>query len=139
MKKQAKNLLLAMGLAGALTTAAAAELQGPLRVTVPFEFNAGQAVLPAGQYSIERHVTPGMLLIRGLTTGSSIYVCVVPAEGNASDPRARMVFNRYGDHYFLTQVWSAGGGTGARLPKSKREREMSASVRPQRVILASWR
>jgi len=119
-----------------MSTAAAAGLQGTLRVTVPFSFHAGQVVLPAGQYSIEQLSTPWTLLIRGKTTSNLIYVRAIPAQKDQREPSSRLVFNKYGDHYFLAQIWSGGTRMGAQLPGSKREREMSTSLHPDRVVLA---
>ena len=36
----------------------------------------------------------------------------------------RTVFHRYGDHYFLVQVWPAGATTGRAIPKSRQELEI---------------
>ncbi len=138
MRRQASKMLAALGLAALLGgSAAAAELQANLKVTVPFSFEAGRTLLPAGQYSIERMNLPGTLLIRNLENSEAIYVRVIPAENNREDLRARLVFNKYGDRYFLAQIWNGGGLTGAELPKSRQEREMSASVRPERVLLVA--
>jgi len=131
-------MLAALGLAALLGgSAAAAELQNNLKVTVPFNFEAGRTLLPAGQYSIQRLSLPGTLMIRGLDNSEVIYVRVIPTERYREDLRARLVFHKYGDRYFLAQIWNAGALTGAELPKSKQEREMSASVRPERVLLVA--
>lgn len=130
--------LLTLGLAGAMA-AGAAGLQSNLKVTVPFEFNAGRAVLPAGEYWVERQPVSDTLVIRNVATAAGVFVRVLPTESHSQDTRARMVFRKYGDHYFLAEIWNAGSATGAAVPKSKREREMMASVPFQLVILASWK
>jgi hypothetical protein len=38
--------------------------------------------------------------------------------------RAKLVFHRYGDQYFLYQVWAAGATSGRQFPKSRSEREV---------------
>jgi hypothetical protein len=43
------------------------------------------------------------------------------------DTTGKLIFNRYGNEYFLSQVWTpAMGGVG--LPKSKLEKEQEASA-----------
>ena len=44
---------------------------------------------------------------------------------NEIQTQSKLVFNRYGDHYFLSQVWTAGNSRGRQLLKSGREREMA--------------
>jgi hypothetical protein len=49
-----------------------------------------------------------------------------------------LIFNRYGDKYFLATVWIAESGTGYAVPKSKMEREMIArGARPTVELLAA--
>lgn len=54
---------------------------------------------------------------------------------------ARLVFNRYGEEYFLSQVWTDGGQLGRELPKSKRERSLEKVLaqhasKPERVVIS---
>ena len=42
--------------------------------------------------------------------------------------KARLVFHRYGNEYFLSEIWPAGGATGRELPKSRPERELQQRV-----------
>jgi hypothetical protein len=54
----------------------------------------------------------------------------------------RLVFHKYGDTYFLSEVWSSARSTGNSLPKSKTEGELSQRVsRAQisQVVLAARR
>jgi hypothetical protein len=47
-------------------------------------------------------------------------------SGSSSD-EARLVFNKYGDTYFLSEVWTPGQSQGGGLSKSKTEREIASS------------
>ena len=49
------------------------------------------------------------------------------APAVASEPKteSKLIFNRYGDRYFLSQVWTAGNSSGRQLLKSDREKEMA--------------
>jgi hypothetical protein len=37
----------------------------------------------------------------------------------------KLVFNRYGDQYFLSKIWAASSDSGRELPKSRLEREVA--------------
>ena len=39
--------------------------------------------------------------------------------------KAQLLLNRYGDRYFLTQVWNGEGGQGTMIPKSRHETELA--------------
>ena len=60
---------------------------------------------------------------------------------SANNESSKLVFNKYGDKYFLASVWSANGVGGA-LPTSKTEHEavISASLAPtSQVVLVARR
>jgi len=42
--------------------------------------------------------------------------------------KALLVFHRYGDQYFLVQVWAAGATTGRQFPQSKSERDVQKQL-----------
>ena len=113
--------------------------QTAVRATVPFNFMVGKAEMPAGTYTINR-LSSSAIEIKGSTTKKSA-VSIVWSEGaSASDSDAKLVFNRYGDSYFLSQV-SRGDGTNVlRLPASKREQEQrfasTSGASEQKVVAA---
>jgi hypothetical protein len=49
------------------------------------------------------------------------------------------VFHKYGNHYFLRQVWSPGQSEGYELPASKVERELARieKARPATEIVST--
>ena len=47
----------------------------------------------------------------------------------ATPTTGKLVFNKYGDEYFLSQIWKAGSNRGNELRKSRREAEVAASTR----------
>jgi len=56
--------------------------------------------------------------------------------------QTKLVFTRYGDQYFLSEIWMAGTTVGQKLPKSRRERELEIAqneTAQQVVILAELR
>jgi hypothetical protein len=51
------------------------------------------------------------------------YVNTNPQIGKPA-AKGKLVFQRYGDQYFLREVWAANSNTGQKCVKSKLEREV---------------
>jgi hypothetical protein len=47
------------------------------------------------------------------------------AESHKPANKTKLVFNRYGDQYFLSEIWVEGATRGRELPKTGREKEMA--------------
>ena len=43
----------------------------------------------------------------------------------ADSKKTKLVFHRYGDQYFLAQIWTEGNNRGSELPKTEREPEVA--------------
>ena len=97
-----------------------------LVVNIPFDFVAGKTTLPAGEYSIKVSSPEGtLLLLDRKDAAASAFIstnAVVKAE---IQTESKLTFNRYGDRYFLSQVWTEGNSQGRQLLKSAREKEMA--------------
>src|ERR1700746_4193782 len=82
--------------------------QEPVVANIPFQFTAGQTTLPAGEYRVQKvRDVSSALLIRSME-GRAIIVMTSPALANAPQAKSKLIFHRYGNRYFLAQVWSAG-------------------------------
>jgi hypothetical protein len=123
---------------------ASVSAQAPSRVEVkiPFDFAAGQAVLKAGTYSI-RQTSANVIAIRSLD-GTATALVSAPLSISSRDSKIgeRLVFNKYGDNYFLSQVWLTSD-TGRQLFTSKTETKAAREYRlagnnakPERVEVA---
>lgn len=129
MPKQIVKTLTMLTLAVGLTLAAAvvsAHGQSTQRViaNIPFDFIVGDKVLPSGKYTVSAATSDGQGLRISNRDGksSALRLTSVVAE-KAAKPNARMVFHRYGQQYFLAEVWS-GGNSGRQLMQCKRERSL---------------
>lgn len=95
----------------------------PVRATMPFNFTVGNKSLPAGTYTILQ-VRDGVVEIRNqdgsATTLSTAYPSTVVPYAQFSS-KAVLVFNRYGDQYFLHQVAGGPSSVNENLPVSKSE------------------
>ena len=125
------GLLCAVVLATAFVSVQAQSLEYRIRVNIPFDFSIAGKKLPAGNYSIGR-VTPNsdntILSIRDANGRAKETPLSMPVESLDVKDQATLVFHRYGDEYFLYQVWSAGETTGRQFPKSSAERAIQSHL-----------
>ena len=108
-------------------------------VQIPFDFVAGKKTLPAGEYTVKPTLATRVTLIRnaaGRREFTTISTIAVPAE--TMPTAAKLVFHKYGDQYFLSQVWTPERNLGGELPESRAERELARNAsKPQTVTIAA--
>jgi hypothetical protein len=103
--------------------------QEPLLVNIPFEFTAGRVTLPAGEYRVQKPaVHSTMLLIQRTDQRAATIEPSFAAQANGPQTQSKLVFHRYGNRYFLSQVWIAGYSQGRELPKSDKEKEQALAA-----------
>ena len=116
----------------ALLAAASVFAQGTHKLTVqiPFGFQVGKSILPAGAYTVDT-AAPSVLRLRSGDSKSAVMILTNAVENsNATrqgSGQGRLVFNKYGDNYFLSQVWDPGNISGRELRKTKPELEAAAA------------
>ena len=98
-----------------------------VRVDIPFAFSVNNQVLPAGSYEIVKNDNTTMLTIRNQADRKSIMFGVNTAQERRVPATAKVLFNRYGDQYFLSQIWTRDSGQEVRKSKSEREAARHAS------------
>ena len=124
--------LLVMAIITAGVSAQAQSLQYKLTADIPFEFTVTGEKLPAGNYSVSRATEASgdtVLQVRSTDGQSTVTRFSIPVFTFNPKDKGRLVFHRYGDDYFLSEVWPAGGGTGRTFPKSHKERELERKAR----------
>lgn len=101
-----------------------------LVANIPFEFNIGYKMMPAGEYSVERIVSAGDSLLIKNADGSLCALRLSEATSRIKNQKqARLVFHRYGDKYFLAEVWNGVDDIGRQLVKSEDERAVERESR----------
>jgi hypothetical protein len=127
MKKQNLIPLLAMVLMLAVGVAYA-QLPGArmVKVNIPFSFTANHVTMPAGAYTVTDSGSQGVLLISSEDSSQRGLVSTLSIESNAGADQTKLIFHRYGDQYFLAQVWVAGENSGRELPRTRAEKELMA-------------
>jgi hypothetical protein len=97
----------------------------PLRADIPFDFILGKKTMPAGPYLVDHSLSGGTLIIRASNQKASAVVGTTTLN-SVDYSEGKLVFHRYGDQYFLAEVWTPGSDAGRKLPQSSLERELSA-------------
>jgi len=80
------------------------------RVKIPFTFQAGMAILPAGEYDIrfDDAEMPGVLRVRNEDGHESAFVLAQNVDVPKGSNEPRLIFTKDGDTYVLTEVVSLG-------------------------------
>ena len=124
--------LLAMAISVAGMSAQAQTLQYGLTANIPFDFSVSGKKLPAGEYWISRAQEASgdaVLQIRSTDGNSIANRFSIPVSTFNPKRRGELIFHKYGEQYFLSEVWPAGGITGRAFPKSNAERELERDAR----------
>lgn len=107
-----------------------AQIIGNLEVTIPFQFHAGNAKLPAGNYIV--HVLDNsdltIMEISSVDGSTSALFQVQDAEANSTPPKSDLIFNKYGNRYFLAKVFDEGNASGSEVLKSTYEKKVSQAT-----------
>jgi hypothetical protein len=124
MKKQAFMILMTLSLFITLS-AVSVYAQSDMRLTVniPFEFSVRNKVLAAGEYTITQRGQNSLLIRRVDHTASDVFL-TSPTPAGTTPNESILVFNRYGDQYFLSKVWTSGNDTGHELGKRRAEQKL---------------
>ena len=133
-------------LAGVAAATAYAQMPGTsLRATIPFAFSVRGKILPAGEYEIRRITDdPGSLIISSLNDNHERAIFETePVEARQISRRSEFIFHRYGESYFLSEVFAGGGQTGRELPISRQEKTLrrelaSNKTEPETVAVAAF-
>lgn len=108
------------------------------RANIPFEFVVGTKTLHAGSYSVT--AMPGDSRVRISSDEESVLRLAINAESSKPAEKGKLVFRRYGNRYFLAEVWNAGEQYGQQLLKSKEEKAIErelASIPSKRELALS--
>ena len=121
------GLLAVMMIIAASVSANAQSLNYRLTANIPFDFSVAGEKLPAGKYWINRAPLgngDAVVQIQNTDGHKTITRLTIPVSTLDPAKDSSLVFHRYGDQYFLSEIWPAGGQTGRVLPKTRAEREL---------------
>lgn len=120
-----------------------AQIVGNVAADIPFQFHVGNATLPAGKYVIHQLEASDLTTMEISTADGkqSALFNVASAQAKTTPEKTELIFNRYGDKYFLSEVFDEGNVDGSKLFESRDEKQASkqsgavvahvAAIRPQ--------
>ena len=135
-----KKLLsvIATGILLTLSIAGSAHAQEPgtvVRASIPFDFIVRGKTLPAGRYELMRiNDEPAGLVMRNVDHNRDEVVFETdPVYVGRTTSKDELLFHRYGDTYFLSEVLTGGEDTGRELVRSHAERKLRHEMAKNRV------
>ena len=102
-----------------------------LTATIPFNFHVGRDTLPAGKYDV-KEIAGSAIRLLSVSGDSAAAIGTIPIW-NADGRVSKLVFNRYGNDYFLSEIHWRGSSTARSLVKSPIELELARTT-DRRVI-----
>ena len=105
---------------------------------VPFDFVIGQKTFAAGDYEVSSVFESSLALRHSDGTPGIVISAKHVATADRSMP-CMLIFNRYGNTYFLSQAWLGLRDRGWELYVSDAEKEIAQKIERATQIVASSR
>jgi hypothetical protein len=127
MKKQSYTVLVIAALLATVFTSAQAQPDRLIAASVPFNFVIKERALSAGEYvfSLVQFGGSDAVKIQSADGHITAFVPTRSAKAKASQAEAKLVFNHYGDQYFLSQVWGLEDAATQQLAKPRAEERLA--------------
>ena len=135
MNRKTASIVFVVALfAGLVGSNAYGQTSTKVKANIPFDFHVGTQSLPAGVYTIVP-LKGSTVLIRSKEGHQSAVSETNAVQTNQSSADGKLVFNRYGVFYFLSQVWTPGEEVGRKLPKTNAEQEVAGGIAPTETTI----
>jgi hypothetical protein len=132
-----RNNLVVLSLAAVLALTAGFGFAGAnagMRISVPFDFYAGDRQFSAGEYTFAMEsgleATGSLVAVRA-KDGTGI--CFLVTRPGTDESTSRLLFNKYGDKHFLASVSVQGFKAAVRT--TKLEKELRAQLQDQKNVV----
>ncbi len=127
MNTHTRIITTTIGFVALLAISAVADDTLQAKARIPFAFTANDTTMAAGDYIVTHlSLSDGVIVIRGQT--QTIVLMTGGGHPSRTQNRVRFVFNRYGNQYFLREVWLAGRGAHT-LHESRAEHDSATDLR----------
>ena len=101
--------------------------------SVPFSFVLGNKTVPAGEYVIDPSAGSDLVIIKSADHKEGFMVMGTNVTSADYAQQSKLVFHRYGNRYFLPEVWTRGSDAGRRIQPTPEERELEAQGKIHRT------
>ena len=134
-----KLFILILLLLLAVLTAGSVYAQSKIQADIPFAFTVVDKTLLAGVYSAEQRYATPSLFLRGTENSLAVALTFAVGGGPEWNVEPMFVFRRYGEQYFLAQVWmAAGNNVGREIPRSEKELSIAQKApEPEWIYVAA--
>jgi hypothetical protein len=107
-----------------------AQIIDTLEANIPFQFHAGNTKLPPGNYSIHMLENSDLKFMEITSADGSTSALFEVHETDASSAPAKseLVFNKYGNRYFLSKLFDEGNPSGNEVVESAYEKKVSQAA-----------
>jgi hypothetical protein len=123
--KNLRTLISTVMLLAAVSICAQSQERPIAQADVPFPFTVENTNLPAGAYTISVLPPSHIIKVQSADTGKSVIIPALPAETLQGAGQGKLVFRRFGNLYFLTQVWESGNKTHRDVQSGKLANELA--------------
>jgi len=140
MKIRAYSILAVAALFATVLTPARARSEKLISANVPFNFFIRDRALPAGEYlfAIVQLGGGDAIKIQSADGHITAFVPTLAAKAKASKSEPNLVFNRYGDQYFLSQVCGLEESATQNLARARAEDRLARrAAEPRKVPIAA--
>ena len=93
-----------------------------VRANVPFDFTVGKQLLPAGTYTIKTQ-SSGLIVIKNQDKPLTV-MTIVDQDGARSPNGGKLMFHKYGDQYFLSEILCDDADMNLKIPDSTKEKKV---------------
>jgi hypothetical protein len=111
-----------------------------VKANVPFDFTVGKQLLPAGTYTIKTQ-SSGLIVIKNHDKPITV-LTIVDQAGDRSPNGGKLMFHKYGDQYFLSEILCDWAGVDVVVHPSKVEKRVllqHAMVHPSSEVFIAAR
>jgi hypothetical protein len=107
-----------------------AQLIGSMEANIPFQFHAGDTKLPAGKYVIRMLDDSDLTIMEISKPDGSVAALfqVHAAEANSTPRKSELIFNKYGNSYFLEKLFDEGEADGSQVVESNYEKRVGQAA-----------
>jgi uncharacterized membrane protein YciS (DUF1049 family) len=118
-----RMIAIALFLASLITAGRASAQDHLVQATIPFDFTVSGKLLPSGTYLISSSTyTPNVVEFRNPQKNVGALSGVYASGEESKD--SKLVFNKYGDRYFLSKILCSNAEMKMEIPTSKLEKKV---------------
>jgi hypothetical protein len=113
-----------------------------VQANVPFDFTVGNKVLPPGTYRIQSQWKSGPTIVIKNHDKPISVMTLVDQDGARSKTGGKLIFHKYGDQYFLSEILCDSADMNVALHPSKAEKRVKlqqAMIQPSSEVFIAAR